>query len=264
MHTFRSGSAVELEIKLIIFCRRVKSAAVFLYMKGEFFMRKIFCAVLFVFLMPVCVYCAESGESGNEKYLRQDVFEARMEALRSDMRLEHGRLDNKIDILRSDSDKKFDAILSELKLLNIKLENLNTKIDNVQQNLEDKITALDNKLESKIAALDNKLESKLAALDNKLDNKIAVVENEIAALDKKFDNKIAVVQSEIAALDTKVDTLQHVIYWALALMGLLVAALALSPIIANSFKSIFVPSITLDQVKDLIRSELANINNARA
>ena len=245
-------------------------------------MRKIFCAVLFVFLMPVCVYCAESGESGNEKYLRQDVFEARMEALRSDMRLEHGRLDNKIDILRSDSDKKFDAILSELKLLNIKLENLNTKIDNVQQNLEDKITALDNKLESKIAALDNKLESKLAALDNKLDNKIAVVENEIAALDKKFDNKIAVVQSEIAALDkkvdnkiavvqseiaaldTKVDTLQHVIYWALALMGLLVAALALSPIIANSFKSIFVPSITLDQVKDLIRSELANINNARA
>ena len=216
-------------------------------------MRKIFCAVLFVFLMPVCVYCAESGESGNEKYLRQDVFEARMEALRSDMRLEHGRLDNKIDILRSDSDKKFDAILSELRLLNIKLENLNTKIDNVQQNLEDKITALDNKLESKIAAL-----------DNKLDNKIAVVENEIAALDKKVDNKIAVVQSEIAALDTKVDTLQHVIYWALALMGLLVAALALSPIIANSFKSIFVPSITLDQVKDLIRSELANINNARA
>ena len=234
-------------------------------------MRKIFCAVLFVFLMPVCVYCAESGESGNEKYLRQDVFEARMEALRSDMRLEHGRLDNKIDILRSDSDKKFDAILSELKLLNIKLENLNTKIDNVQQNLEDKITALDNKLESKIAALDNKLDNKIAvveneiaALDKKFDNKIAVVQSEIAALDKKVDNKIAVVQSEIAALDTKVDTLQHVIYWALALMGLLVAALALSPIIANSFKSIFVPSITLDQVKDLIRSELANINNARA
>ena len=122
-------------------------------------MRKIICLMFVFLLLPVNVYATVSNDQN--VYLRNDVFEAKMEALRSDMRLEHQRLENKIDKTRQDLENKIDKTRQDLEN---KIDSLHSEILNNHNSLRAEMNAGLKRLEDKITAFAEKTDARIDGL----------------------------------------------------------------------------------------------------
>ena len=116
-------------------------------------MRRLIFAVVLVFVMSAGAFAASEDMS---VYVRQDVFDAKMETLLT-------RIEGKIDALS----EKIDGVE----------KSLSEKIDGVEKSLSEKIDGVDKKLSEKIDGVDKKLSARMDGLDRR-----------IGGLDKRIDD----------------------------------------------------------------------------
>lgn len=96
-------------------------------------MKKIFLLMFVIFLIPSFPFAAESEDMS--VYLRKDVFDAKMEAFMSEIRLMNEQLRSDIKALDSKIDKVNET-------LNARIEATNSKIDSVDAKLSARIADL--------------------------------------------------------------------------------------------------------------------------
>ncbi|MBR2207907.1 MAG: hypothetical protein IJ859_03765 [Synergistaceae bacterium] len=154
-------------------------------------MKKILTALIIILTLS-----STSLAASEDIYVRQDVFDAKMEVLFT-------RLDAKIDSLGADMDKKI-------------------------ARLDAKIYAWGAETDKKIARLDAKIDSAVSQLDKKIDTLGADVDKKIMGLDAKIDTSVGELRGDIKALSARVDSLDKrvdhantFLYYLLVLLGVL-------------------------------------------
>ena len=160
--------------------------------------------------------------ASENEFVRKDVYEADQRALMSEIKLGNA------EIL-----KRFDQVAIELngKIEKINVE-LNNKIDKFATDLDKKIDKVNADLSSRI----DKLEAQTNSRFDKLEARIEVIDANLQYLNKRLD-----------------DT-QLYMSWILALIGILVAVAVVA--VPYFFRKIFKPSITLEQVEELINTKI--------
>ena len=160
--------------------------------------------------------------ANENEFVRKDVYEADQRALMSEIKLGNA------EIL-----KRFDQVAIELngKIEKINVE-LNNKIDKFATDLDKKIDKVNADLSSRI----DKLEAQTNSRFDKLEARIEIIDANVQYLNKRLD-----------------DT-QLYMNWILGLIGILVAVAVVA--VPVFFRKIFKPSITLEQVEELINTKI--------
>ncbi|MGF7102288.1 Bdr family repetitive protein [Borreliella kurtenbachii] len=104
----------------------------------------------------------------------------------------------------------------------IKIDSVNTKIDNVEKSLNTKIDSVKNELNAKIDSVKNELNAKIDSLDTKIDNVEKALQKDISSL----DNKIDVLKNELNASNRTIQVI-------------LIMGITLAPIIYSIFNKYF-------------------------
>ncbi|MBQ7196481.1 MAG: hypothetical protein IJS40_03635 [Synergistaceae bacterium] len=213
-------------------------------------MKKFFftLALIFIFVSSV------SAATSEDVYVRQDVFDAKMELLFTRLHTEIQSLGNEIKgemrLLEQRLDAKITAVDQRLTAvetnLNEKITSLNEKITGVETNLNEKITSLN----EKITGVETNLNEKITAVETNLNEKID-------AVDKNLNEKITDVEKK---LEYSINTWATVLGWGIGWLTLLITLVAAAPVIREWVKLERKPSITLDDVRRLIEENNAKLN----
>lgn len=75
------------------------------------------------------------------------------------------------------------------------------------------------------------------------------------------NSRIDAVNARIDVTNTRLDDLYTMVYWGLALMGIILAFSAVAPYLVKLFNNIFQPRFTLDDVEKLIDAKLQRNNS---
>ncbi len=184
-------------------------------------MKKFFLTLTLIFIFVSSVSAATS----EDVYVRQDVFDAKMELLFTRLHSEIQSLGNEIK--------------GEMKLLEQRLDAKITAVDQrlttVETNLNEKITSLNDK----ITAVETNLNEKIEAVDKNLNEKITDVEKK---------------------LEYSINTWATVLGWGIGWLTLLITLVAAAPVIREWVKLERKPSVTLDDVRRLIEENNAKLN----
>ena len=152
-------------------------------------MKKILLALLIAITVSVSAFSSTSNDIPQSVYLRHDVFEAKM-----------------------------DAFMTEIRLLNEQLR--------------------------------SELHKELQATKDELHKEIQANSKAIQQL-----------HSDIQITNTRLDDLYTMVYWGLALMGIILAFSAAVPYLVKLFDNIFQPRFTLEDVEKLIDAKLQRNNS---
>ena len=117
-------------------------------------MKKFLTALLIVIALSSVSY----GATSNDVYVRQDVFDAKMEALfaRLDAKIETfgaevdrkiAKLDAKIEAFRSEINAKIEKLDAKIAGLDAKIVGLDAKIDGVEARMNEKFTSLEKRMD---------------------------------------------------------------------------------------------------------------------
>ena len=148
---------------------------------------------MFFASMLVCVMCSGSYALSEDMnvYVRQDVFDVKMEMLFT-------RLEGKIDALSE-------------------------RIDNVEKSLSEKIDGVDKKLSAQIDGVDKKLSAQIDGMDKKIDSVEKSLSEKFDGADKKLSVQIDGVDKKLSAqfdgLDKRIENTHTFVYWILVLFG---------------------------------------------
>ena len=186
------------------------------------------------FLLAVCLVSLLSSVSfaavSDDIYVRQDVFDAKMEALFLRLHSEIANLGNKID--------------GDIKALN-------EKIDGVNKSLSEKIDGVSKSLTEKIDGVSKSLTEKIDGVNKSLTEKIDGVNNTLSG--------------RIDSLDSRISDLRNGFYLVSVLFGILLGL----PYYnrwqeerREKRKAAFTPSFTLEDVKKLIEENNIKIGVA--
>ncbi len=137
---------------------------------------------MFFASMLVCVMCSGSYALSEDMnvYIRQDVFDVKMEMLLT-------RLEGKINALSE------------------RIDGLDKKIDGVEKSLSEKIDGVDKRLSARIDGVEKSLSEKIDGVDKKLSAQIDGVEKKLSA--------------QIDGLDKRIENTHTFVYWILVLFG---------------------------------------------
>jgi chromosome segregation ATPase len=140
-------------------------------------------------------------------------------ALRSELKSDIGRLDTKIDSLRTELKGELSGQIGALRTeLKSDIATLDTKVDSLRTELKSDIATLDTKIDS----LRTELKSDIGTLDTKVDSLRTELKGDIGTLDTKFDS-LAV---KMDAIRTEIDKKQTgLTRWAIALFVAMPSAL---------------------------------------
>jgi len=99
-------------------------------------MKKIFLALLIIIALS-----SESFGSSGDVYVRQDVFDAKMEAL-------FARLDAKIDAAIGELKKENGEIRGDIKALSARVDGLDKRMDNLEKRMDERFASFDKRLDN--------------------------------------------------------------------------------------------------------------------
>ena len=116
--------------------------------------------------------------------------------------------------------------------------------------------------DANMEALFNKLMVEISSLKTEMKEEIGSIRGEIKELSGRIEGRIDGLSGRIDGLSGKMDGLETrmsgletTVYWILGLLGIVVGAIALTPLL----KEIRKPSFTLDDVKRLIEENNAKL-----
>ena len=150
---------------------------------------------LIALLIAVAVSTSALGATSNDVYLRQDIFEAKM-----------------------------DAFMAEIKLMN---EQTRTEL---RKEIQDTKSELKKEIQDTKTELNAKIQANATAI-------------------QQTNARIDVINARLEALITMV-------YWGIALLGILITLAAVAPSIVQVLQTIRKPSISLDDVERIIDAKL--------
>ena len=169
---------------------------------------------LIALLITVAVSTSALGATSNDVYLRQDIFEAKM-----------------------------DAFMAEIKLMNEQTRTeLRKEIQDTKSELRKEIQDTKSELKKEIQDTKSELNAKIQA------NATAI---------QQTNARIDVIYARLEALITMV-------YWGIALLGILITLAAVAPSIVQVLQSIRKPSISLEDVERIIDAKLQARNSLSA
>ena len=160
--------------------------------------------------------------ASENEFVRKDVYEADQRALMSEIKLGNA------EIL-----KRFDQIAIEL---NGKIEKINTDLNN------------------KIDKVNADLNSKIDKVNADLNSRIDKFETQVNSRFDKLEARVEIIDANVQYLNKRLDDTQLYMSWILALIGILVAVAVVA--VPYFFRKIFKPSITLEQVEELINTKI--------
>ena len=178
-------------------------------------MKKFFWVVFFIMFLLGSAY----GASSDDVYLRKDVFDAKMDAFMSEIRLMN------MD-LRREMDKRFNAL--DKKIDDVKIE-LHQEIQNVKAELQQEIQSVKTELHQEIQNVKAELQQEIQKLSSKID-----------VLEERFTERV--------------EGLKTAVYWLLALTAIFVAS-GLIPSLSEYLKGLLKqkPSITPEDIEILVK-----------
>lgn len=91
---------------------------------------------------------------------------------------------------------------------------------------------------------------------NELSAKIDGVENRLNARMDKLETRIEVLDARLTGIESRMDDLKTFMSIGFSIVAIIVALMALAPAIANFFQRLLKPSITLEEVRELMHEEV--------
>ena len=157
-------------------------------------------------LIAIVISTAAFGATSNDVYLRQDVFEAKM-----------------------------DAFMAEIRLMNEQTRSeLRKEIQNTKTELNEKIQGTKTELQKEIQDTKTELNEKIQT------------------------NTTAILQTNarIDVTNARLESLITMVYWGIALLGILITLAAVAPSIVQVLKGLSKSKITLEDVERLIDAKI--------
>ena len=109
-------------------------------------------------------------------------------------------------------------------------------------------------VEKAIGGLRDEVRSEVGSLRTEMQSEIGGLKKETGGLRAE----IAEVKNEVKGLSARVQAVENTLSWWIGLFAILIALLAFATPIADSIKKIFKPSFTLDDIKNIVRAEIAS------
>ena len=116
-------------------------------------MRKILLSLIFIFAISSCSYGTVSEDMS--VYVRQDVFDAKMEAFMSEIR-------------------------GEFQVINAKLEALDKRITDVETHLSNRITDIEKNTSNQIADIEKNMSNRITDIEKNMSNRITDIEKNMS------------------------------------------------------------------------------------
>ena len=146
----------------------------------------------------------------------------------------------------------------------IRKEVFDARMDRMEALLEK--TVYEIKIENeKFRAENEKFRSEIKADIQNLASDVKVLETRVTELDKRMDTRFGEMDTRFGEMDKRLEefdkrltTTSHIVYWIFAISSVILAVLALSPIVEKFRK----PSINLTDVEQLVK-RLIEENNAK-
>ena len=98
-------------------------------------------------------------------------------------------------------------------------------------------------------------------LRNELTNKINGVHGELTTRMDKLEARIEVMDARLTGIENRIDDLKSYMSSGFGIIAVVVALLALAPAIANFIQNLRKPSVTLEDVRKLMRDEVPDVVN---
>ena len=200
--------------------------------------KKFFMALLLVFLFAANSY----AQTSQDVYVRQDVFDAKMEALFERLHAEIADFKTEIRTELSDFKTEIRTELSDFK----------TEIKSEIADLRTEMADLRTELKGEIS----ELRTEIADLRTEVKTEIAEVRGDIKGLGGRIDG----LSGRIDGLEHDVHSLERFIYWVIGIAGLIFAVIAVVPEIKKFLQSISAPQLTAEDVRRIIQAELNQLN----
>lgn len=215
----------------------------------------IFTLITLLLFVPACNAAVSEDMS---VYLRKDVFEAKMDAFMSEIRLMNEQTRGEIRALSERLDGKISALSSRVDGLESKVD---AKIDGLETKLNTRIDGLESKVNAKIDSLETKLNTRIDGLESKVDAKIDGLE---AKLNTRMDGVEAKSSTRMDGIGTRIDDLRNGIYLWLVIITAIFGYIEIrrKKQEREAAKEIPTQSITLEDVKNLVL-QMIEENNSR-
>ncbi|MBQ3397616.1 MAG: hypothetical protein IJG51_01875 [Synergistaceae bacterium] len=200
-------------------------------------MKKILIAAIITITATASALGAASSDIHEGVYLRQDVFEAKM-----------------------------DAFMAEIRLMNQQLKSeLKQEIQSVKEELHKEIQDTKAELRKEIQANTTAIQANSMAIQqlrSELKQDIQSVKEELRKDIQSNSTTIQANSAAIQATNARLDELKTAVYWGIGLLGLLITLAAAAPYIVKVLQSINIPkpTLTIEDVERLIDAKLQSKN----
>ena len=203
-------------------------------------------------------YGAVSADIQESVYLRQDVFNARMNAFTAEIRL-------MIEQLRTELKQEIQNVRNDSQ--NIRAE-LKQEIQTVRTDLEKQIQDLRTELKQEIQTVRNDVQNIRAELKQEIQTVRTDLEKQIQDLRTELKQEIQTVRNDVQDLrgeirntNARLDMLCNIVYWGFALLAILIGFPTFSQYFARREKNKPEQQLTADDVKRIVMEILSQQNN---
>ena len=180
----------------------------------------------------------------NAVYIREDVFNARMDAFMATIRLENEKLRNELSA-------KIDGVQSSM----------NNKVDNVQSSLNAKIDSVQTSLNAKINDVQTSLNDKIDSVQANNEKQFSELHSAIS----ETRSEIKVLSTRMNGLEYRMSDLQNSISWSftlsavfIAIIGIIISVfIAFAPSIWSFVKRTRRPETSRNDVKSLVAEQVS-------
>ncbi len=223
----------------------------------------IFTLITLLLFVPACNAAVSEDMS---VYLRKDVFEAKMDAFMSEIRLMNEQTRGEIRALSERLDGKISALSSRVDGLESKVD---AKIDSLETKLNTRIDGLEAKVNAKIDSLETKLNTRIDGLESKVDAKIdgleAKLNTRMDGVEAKSSTRMDGIDTRMDGIGTRIDDLRNGIYLWLVIITAIFGYIEIRRKKQEREAAKEIPttqSITLEDVKNLVL-QMIEENNSR-
>ena len=166
----------------------------------------------------------------NDVYVRQDVFDARMDRL---------------EILIEKNGTELKAYIDNA------INGVRGEVQQVRTDLTSEIQTLRGETNASI----NEVKGEIQNLRNETNASVSGLKGEIQQVRTDLIVEIQQLKAEVKVLEGRVDNVVDVVYWGVGGFGVILAAAIFVPMIMGFLKKLFTPSVTIEDVKQVMNED---------
>ena len=204
-------------------------------------MKKFLLAAVLVFLISSMSYGAVSEDSN--VYVRQDVFDAKMDKFMAEIRLGNEQMRRELQETYAKTHQEIQELRQEMQGNQVKLR------QEMQENQA--------KTHEEIQELRQEMQGNQVKLHQEMQENQAKTHEEIQMLNVKLEAMDKRISDGEKRTSDRIDDLKTMIYWGFSILGLFIAFAIFGPSFGEFLRNLRTPSISVDEIKQLIASAIA-------